>query len=743
MRWLAIIIAVLGAASARAALPIGSSPAPIELRHFPSRMHALVFRNWNLVEVRRIAEVLQTTAENIAIVAESMGLPPQRGIPPEYRQRLYISIIKRNWHLLSYDQLLVLLDMSEDQLAHTLREDDFLWSKLGMLKPKCERITYAEPTEEQRRRAAQIKTHIRRHFPDFDQAPVEPPLAFLGQFEKTIADGDVRPSRAATGELRYLYSYFAVFGDPLLDPTLDPFPDGLLQRYADLGVAGVWLHVVLRDLAPPTADFPEFGKDHQTRLTNLGKLVARAKRFGIGVYLYMNEPRAMPAGFFKNRPDVRGTAEGDYCALCTSQSAVRQWLGSSLSHVFKQVPDLAGVFTITASENFTNCASHNNHRGCPRCKDRSAATIIAEVNGTIEQAVHSAAPNANVIIWDWGWPDVLAGKIIEGLPTGDRTWLQSVSEWSLPIERGGTRVSVGEYSISAVGPGPRATRHWQLARSRGVKTVAKVQVNNTWELSAVPYLPTIELSADHAVNLAKANVDGVMMSWSLGGYPSPNLEAFGRLMRKDAPSKDQVLDDIARRIFGAEGAAHARKAWSMYADAFKEFPYDGGVIYSAPLQAGPANLLYPKRTGYAATMVGLPYDDLTRWRGPYPVDTFISQLEKVAKGFEAAEAHLENAARTDVGKKELRLARAARLHFASVAAQAKFVRARDGGSINELRDLAQVEADHAKALYGLQRQDSRIGFEASNHYYYFPQDLIEKHLNCHHVLSSPFPAGDG
>ena len=57
-----------------------------------------------------------------------------------------------------------------------------------------------------------------------------------------------------------------------------------------------------------------------------------------------------------------------------------------------------------------------------------------------------------------------------------------------------------------------------------------------------------------------------------------------------------------------------------------------------------------------------------------------------------------------------------------------------------LRELAQSEADNAKSLYHLQRQDSRIGFEASNHYYYFPHDLIEKHLNCHHILT--LPTGD-
>lgn len=68
-------------------------------------------------------------------------------------------------------------------------------------------------------------------------------------------------------------------------------------------------------------------------------------------------------------------------------------------------------------------------------------------------------------------------------------YLMCVSEWGKGIERDGVSSTVGEYSISSVGPGPRAKRHWALARERGLKTIAKVQVNSSWELSAVPYLP--------------------------------------------------------------------------------------------------------------------------------------------------------------------------------------------------------------------------------------------------------------
>ena len=80
------------------------------------------------------------------------------------------------------------------------------------------------------------------------------------------------------------------------------YPEGLLQRLAEVGVDGVWLYGVLRELAPGGPQFPEFGAGHETRLANLRTLVARAKKYGIGVYLYINEPRAMSPEFFQNRP---------------------------------------------------------------------------------------------------------------------------------------------------------------------------------------------------------------------------------------------------------------------------------------------------------------------------------------------------------------------------------------------------------------------------------------------------------
>lgn len=744
-----LTLASLAVPAAGVALPVGSHPPALPVPHFPSRMHAFVWRNWNLVEPSRVAEVLGTTTENVTGLAASMGLPRSRAIPPDYGTRAYITILRRNWHLLPYDQLLQLLGMTAEELTFALNEDDFLFIKLGSLKPKCEPLRYIPPDAGTRRRATAIKTLVERHFGEQLDQPGEPRFQFVDDLCRVDASrpGEPRDPERMWRGLRFIYSYFAPFGDPLLDPRTDPFPEGLLARLADVGVNGVWLHVVLRQLAPGGTDFPEFGTDHEKRLANLRNLVRRAKRHGIGIYLYINEPRAMPPAFFENRPDMAGIPSRGLVTMCTSNPQVREWMSRALRHVFSHVADLAGVFTITASENPTNCSFARGHAACSRCRHRTHAEIVAEVNAAIEAGVHAAAPKARVIAWDWGWNghgDAL--DIIEKLPKS--VWLMSVSEWAKPLDRGGVKIQVGEYSMSAVGPGPRAGKHWAQARKMGMKTVAKIQLNNTWEMAATPTIPVMDLVAEHCANLAREGIDGQMLSWSLGGYPSPNLEVAQRFAENPEASVDTVLNKIATGRYGSAAAPHARRAWSTFSEAFREFPYHGAVLYKGPHLSGPANLLFARPTGYRATMVGIPYDDLRGWRGPYPPDVLAAQFRSVAEQWSEGLKPMEQAVLDTPPEKraaaegDLRVAQTCQLHFASAANQVEFVLAREAlaGSdhspgareklTRKIQHILSDEISNARQLYSLAKADSRIGFEASNHYFYVPLDLVEKVINC-------------
>lgn len=324
-------------------LPTGGEPVPIAALHFPDRLHALIFRNWNVVDVDLIAKTVGGSRQQIETIAASMGLPSAQPIPAEYRQRIYITVIRRNWHLVPYAQLLDLLNMSADELAFVLREDDFLFVKLGMVKPKCDPIRYAEPTAAIRAQAAQIKSAVQEMFGSDLELVTDPRFQFVRDLSKPIVMSPIEPAaltqvdngRELKFQTRIIYSYCALYGDALLNDQLGPCPDGLLQRLAAVGVNGVWLHVVLRDLAPGGPAFPEFGQNHEKRLATLRRLVLRAAKYGIGIYLYINEPRAMPHGFFKDRPQLAGVQEGDFTAMCTSDPAVRSWISNSLAYVFQ------------------------------------------------------------------------------------------------------------------------------------------------------------------------------------------------------------------------------------------------------------------------------------------------------------------------------------------------------------------------------------------------------------------------
>lgn len=731
-------------------LPMGSAPNPVPLPHFPSRLHAFVWRNWHLVRAERLAAVVGATPGQIRSLAEAMGLGPQPRITSDRLKRSALTIIRRNWHLLPYSQLLELLGWSADDLAFALREDDFLFVKLGGLKPNCAPIHWQDRNQTIRAAEEQIAAVVRSRFGELGITNSEDLFGFISRLcEKPSA----KIRHTVNKDLRFCYSYFALYGDPLLDPNADPYPDGYLARLAATGVTGVWLQCVLYKLAVFPWQ-PALSKDRDQRLVNLRRLVERAAKHGIKVFLYLNEPRAMPLRFFDDHPSVKGVVEGDYATLCTSVPEVQDYVVNAVSAICNAVPGLGGFFTITASENLTNCWSHHRGMECPRCSKRSPAEVIAEVNELVARGLRRAGSKASLIAWDWGWSDAWAEDIIKLLPS--EAGLMSVSEWSLPIERGGVRGAIGEYSISAIGPGPRANRHWQLARKRGLKVIAKIQAGNTWELSAVPYIPAVGNVATHAANLRFVGVDGVMLGWTLGGYPSANLEVVAEVLAGTPPV--EAMHTVAERHVGADLASVLVDAWVDFSKAFSEFPFDVAVLYNGPQQLGPANLLWPQATNYRSTMTGFPYDDLDGWRGRYPAEVFVRQFNKVADGFAAAvaraRAKIETArasrAQLDSMHDQLRVAEAASIHFRSTANQARFVMARKALSettdpvqadrlLGLMDELAKDEQRLACRLYDLQTHDSRLGFEAANQYFYIPLDLVEKVLNCEYILRKWIP----
>ena len=718
---------------------------------FPDRMSAFVWRNWGLAEVDRLAEVVGAEPKDLAAIAADFGLPPSPRVLPEWRDKGYITVVRRNWHLLPYEQLLTLLGFTREQFAFKLKEEDFLFGKLGDVKPKCDALRWrAGMREEGRERRERLARLLKEN--GFDPcAPEEPRFTFVKDIAAPSPNPQpLNPNPSSPFDFRLISSYFADYADPLADPEVGSFPEGLLEKLAAQGINAVWMHTVLSTLAKDPK-YPEFGEGSEARIAHLKKLVARAAKHGIRVYLYMNEPRAQPPAFFAKdgRRAIAGVAYGQHVGMCTSTPEVRRWLGESLRSVFSQVKGLGGIFTITMSENHTNCASHGHRETCPRCKGRTVGEILAEVNNTMIEGMRAGDPDAEALVWNWAWPCEEEESVLSRLPKrGCR--VMAVSEKGMPVTYGGQTVEEDDYSIAIVGPGEQARRFWRGARRSGLSSVAKVQANCSWELSSFPYLPTMDLVAEHARNLAAEGVTGVMLSWSCGSAPAKNLSVY-RDFRKGETTIGPVLDRIAAEHYGERAAPAVRKAWTAFSEGFRQYPFDVVTTYTGPHHGGPANPLYAKPTGYDATMVGIPYDDLhfakdhgrwdNSWCGRFTPAVFVEQFAKVADGFaegcrlfEAALPLMEGERRR-AAERELAMFRAEKLHFRSTVDQAKFVLARDRGDRAEMKRLARRELEAARAILPLVRNDSRIGYECTNHYYYVPQDLGEKILTCLAIIN--------
>ncbi len=543
--------------------------------------------------------------------------------------------------------------------------------------------------------------------------------------------------RAPRFHSRILYSYQALFGDALLDGAKSSYPDSLLRQYAALGINGIWLHAVLYQLVP-FAPEPALSAGWERRQEGLRDLIARAARYGIGVYLYLNEPRCMPRSFFETHPEMLGYYEKETGTLCTEAPAVRRLLYENVRNLCASAPGLRGFFTITASENLTNCYSHMPETPCPRCALKTPTQVIGALNTLLASAAHSVDPSMECIAWNWAWDK---GNIdwpqMTKLLRKEQMPLLCTSEEGVQKNIGGVTTAVVDYALSMPGPGSYAKKIWKIAQKDGVAAYAKIQCNNSWECSAVPYLPLSGLVEGHLQRLERAGVEGLLLSWSLGGYPSMTLG----LAAKHYFSDSQPVSDYYLRFGPASDAVHA--AVTAFGRAMGAFPFHLRTLYRGPQQLGPANLWFAAPSGLLATMTGFPYDDLEHWRGPFPEEVLEQQFRKLSRGFRRAFNRLARAlpAAPLLALQELSdVSQSATLIYESVWRQIRFIRLRNAYLAAESESravlrrsilrLIRQEEQGALCLLDLVLRNSAIGFEAANHYFFNRYSLMEKVLNC-------------
>lgn len=695
---------------------------PLQKEVFPHTWQTVIFRNYGFVSTDKIAQTLGCDEETVRTEASRMGLD---GVVynEKWEKRGFITIIRNNWYLLPYEQLKTLLGYDEERLEFVLYKEDFLDVKLGFFKPECPKVTYQPLTEEEKLETEEIAKKVGGYLPKKTR-----PFAFFDEASKTeIRTGD----RGDT--IRLIHGYLTPCGDALVEDDETYLPEALLQEYQKQGINGLWMHGLLSALSPYPFD-PALSELYPLRRKNLQNLVDRCAKYGIKVYLYFNEPRFLPTEKIGKYAHLQGSVWQGKSCLCFEKEEVREYLYTAMKDLFTGVKGLGGVITITMSEYPTHCnwstPGTEMERYCPVCKNLPAYRSAVAVNNVIAKALRDSDGEAKVLAYLWGWSSYMGWKKEEtqkAIQSLDKDIIAvCVSECQLQIEKGGVKSEIIDYSISCPGPSEVTKFMFKTAQEAGLRCVAKIQTNNSWENSASPYLPVYDLVLKHLENLNENGVNEYMLTWTLGGYPSPMLDMVAEYSQNPTSF---CIEKWYEKQYGKDGEK-THEAVRYFCEGFEEYPFNLSKLYFGPHTLGPANLWSLQAEENRSTMVCFAFDDYETWLGAYPYETYISQYEKLLSAWEKGLAILSKTGDSRLLRELKICAETAYIHFKADYLQTKFSHHKRDLQTHseEILSILQEEEEIAARLLVLSAEMPAIGFETSNHYFYTDRNLIEKIL---------------
>ncbi|NLO05629.1 MAG: hypothetical protein GX131_07330 [candidate division WS1 bacterium] len=557
------------------------------------------------------------------------------------------------------------------------------------------------------------------------------------------------------------------------------YHENVLLRLAMHGFNGIWLRGALRKFAKCSV-FPEFGENSEAILSELRKLCQRAARFGMKVFLYMNEPMGLREEdpFWEAYPQVRGPqgrAPG-VNFLCSSTEEVKTYLRESAQFVFEHVPELAGVLLITASEYPSHCWSHTRFPGkaeqitemidegtlCPRCATRTPQEVVGEIVSLLRDGIKAAKADAEVVAWNWSWSmweeDPQRG-VLEALP--EDVIVMGDYERGEMTEACGFEYKNDEYSIKVIGPSPRFTGVAEFQRERGLPVYAKVQIGTTHENPNIPYLPTLQKIARKWQTLAETGVTGMMTCWNFGNMTSLGTEIAGEMNWDPQPSVEEALLTIATRHFGPEAAPAMVAGWEQLCRAQDDFPTSIPVMYYGPVSRGPAFHFLFDQVDHKfprSWLLDTERGDKLDWVNPFGVEKVLECYHAVAAQWAEGIALMEQGLPKALGmdsermEREIGVARFCLHQLISSANVVEFLLARDAfyasedaaeklSRLEEMERICRAEAENAEATIPLCDADSRLGWHGEAYGYMINRPLIEEKLEgLREIVEERIPA---
>ncbi len=564
--------------------------------------------------------------------------------------------------------------------------------------------------------------------------------------------------------LRIFRSFKANFyrNDILCAP--ENYSDAYFDALTANGFNAVWLRGVLRDLAA-TEIFPELGADAAAHQDALGTIIERARRHGVQVLLYFNEPMGYPSThpFWERHPEVRGHTGPfeDYeddplrSALCTSMPAVLDWMRAAMTGLFRAVPDLGGWFSISASEYPCHCYSRiidylkGEHTSCPRCREREPMAIVREVLQALYDGTRAVSATAHTIAWNWSWAYYEPDPQPSLLP-----YLPKDMALMLDWERGGNHVMpngrrhfIDEYSLAYVGPSERFMALYHEAQRLGLPVMVKLQVGTTHELATVPNLPVVDNLYRKLSAAEELGVTGMLATWNFGNTFSLNTAAVAQFVQQDTrPEPKQFVTELAERYFGLADGSGVGEAVAHFSAALEWFPFDQDLIYFWPGNYAP---VYPlSREPLHDTFMGWCClmqergDDLTKSTTQFTIEEIADLLGKLVADWERGVEKLD-VALTGHDTERARVERGVAHSVGRVFRSTMYVyqvyllrRDRPADMVERYAAILRDEKANLSALLPWTEADPRLGFHAECQGQMFsPETIREKIADIENQLA--------
>lgn len=598
-----------------------------------------------------------------------------------------------------------------------------------------------------------------------------------------------RISRCVYGPIKRL----PFLRDELMD-TVDYYPDQYLNRLAHEGVNGLWLTIDFRDLVS-TRFIPESGKDAEKRLSKLRKTVDQCLRYGIRTYIFIIEPRAWGSRppiyrdieVLEKYPELGGAVAYDLRCFCPSSETAQEYLYQVVNKIFTDVPGLGGMINITYGERITTCLSsisagtpYEGRIHCPRCSKKAPWEILYASLSAMQQGMHDASPDAELISWHYMGGSNLADWVYE-IPknTPEGVILQFQFETGVTKTQLGKKQVGGDYWLSTPGPSPNFERQAEIARESGTPVSAKIQTGNSHEVASIPYIPVPSMIYRKFSAMHRLGVSHTMLGWYFGNYPGLMIKSAGELSFSHFPeSEDAFLNRLASLYWKDEDVPVVVEAWKMFAEGYGNYPLQNLLGYYGPFHDGVVwpLLLKPQDAPLSPTWQITSPRTLEPWppsgdrigeclwyggsRSGGSMDNVLTLGETVElchsmstiwdEGVDLLSS-LEPKYKNEPEQiLEIGLAKALGIQFRSGYNILRFYLLREEmfrmegrerlDILRELADIIREEIKSGKQLIELCKKDSRLGFHSeAEGYKYFPEKIRWRISQLEFVLSNDVP----